>query len=69
LQVYARPAFSSIAGLVVRESHSASLNRRVESSLSRWAHLPAASHTSLRWVSLVAGSSHLGGFSYETVTK
>jgi hypothetical protein len=67
--VCARPAFNNIAALVVRESLSAPLNPRVESSLSRWATLSVVSHASLRWLSLVAGSRHLGGFSYETVTK
>jgi hypothetical protein len=61
--VCARPAFNNIAGLVVRESLSAPLNPRVESSLSPWATLAVVPHTSPRSVSLVAGSRHLGGFS------
>jgi hypothetical protein len=65
--VCVRPAFNNIAGRVARESLSASLNPRVESSLSQWTTLSIVSHTSLRWVSLVAGSR--GALADETVTN
>ena len=67
--VCARPAFNNIAGLVAGESLSTPLNPQFEASLSRWAFLSVVSHASLRLVSLVTRSRHLGGLSYETVTK